>query len=66
MSQIVSHSHFYLLSVAACGPTFSQGPSRSVWTVEVLWGEYEGTSMGSYEAELEAKLFAKNENIVLE
>ena len=31
-----------------------------MWTVEVLWGEYEGTSMRSYEAELEAKVFAKN------
>ena len=57
-----------LLSVECCGmrahilamSTFSQGPSRSVWTVEVLWGEYEGTSMRSYEAELEAKVFAKN------
>ena len=28
--------------------------------MEVLWGEYEETSMRSYEAELEAKLFAKN------
>ena len=64
-----------LLSVECCGmrahilamSTFSQGPSRSVWTVEVLWGEYEGTSMRyegtsmrSHEVELEAKLFAKN------